>query len=133
VVDFKKAERMRSVKLSPALLLSRSSVSTKSELTSPGYRKIVSSLLSLLPSTICMIFTVSVMLTAKEGMTLSSVIDGIVKLSALPIIGFKGALDGYRFAKEDKSAWLETKARLITSYLESECASMINSPKDETT
>ena len=64
-----------------------------------------------------MVFTVSVMLTTKDGMTVSSVIEGLLKLSALPIIGFRGMLDGYKFAKEEKSAWLETKARLLESFL----------------
>jgi hypothetical protein len=65
-----------------------------------------------------MVFTLSVILTAKDDLTLSTVIDGLVKLSALPIVGFKGMLDGFRFAKEDKSGWLETKARLLESFVE---------------
>ena len=115
---FRRAENMQAVKLSPAMLLSHSHSGTKSELCDPGYKKILASLTSLIPSTVCMVFTVSIILTAKDGLSPSSVIDGIVKLSALPIIGFKGTLDGYRFAREDKSAWLETKARLLESYLE---------------
>lgn len=115
---FKKVERMKSVKLTPTMLLSRAHSGTKSELCDPAYKKILASLTSLIPSTICMVFTVSVILTAKENLTPSAIIDGIVKLCALPIIGFKGTLDGYRFSREDKSAWLETKARLLQTYLQ---------------
>lgn len=114
---FRRAERMRAVKLTPQTLLSRSHGIIKSELTSPGYKKIVGAAMSLIPSTVCMVFTISVILTTKDNMTISTVIDGLVKLSALPIIGFKGLIDGHRFSKEDKSAWLETKARLLESFV----------------
>ena len=114
---FRRAERLRAVKLSPAVLLSRSHGVTRSEVTDPIGKKILGALTSLIPSTVCMIFTVSVILTAKEDMTVSTVIDGILKLSALPIVGLKGLLDGYGFAKDDKSGWLLTKARLLESFL----------------
>lgn len=114
---FRKAERMKAVKLTPAVLMSGSRVGERGELNNPKRRKIFDALTSLIPSTLCMIFTISVILTAKEDMTVSTVIDGIVKLSALPIVGFKGMLDGYRFAKDDKSGWLETKARLLESFI----------------
>ena len=115
---FKRAERLRAIKLSPAVLLSRSHGITKGELTNPRGKKIQGALISLIPSTVCMIFTVSIILTAKEGMTWQTVMDGMLKLSALPIVGFKGLIDGYGFAKEDKAGWLEAKARLIESFLE---------------
>lgn len=115
---FKRAKRLRAIRLSPAILLSHSHGAVRSEITDPRGKKILGALLSLIPSTLCMIFTVSVILTMKDDMTLSSVIEGIVKLSALPIVGIKGLLDGYAFAKEDKSAWLNTKARLLESFLD---------------
>ena len=115
---FKKAERMKALKLTPSVLMSGSHAGGRSELTNPKHRKIFDALVSLIPTTLCMIFTVSVILTAKENMTLSTVIDGIVKLSALPIVGFKGMLDGYRFSKDDKSGWLEAKARILESFVE---------------
>lgn len=114
---FRRAENMRAVRLTPAVLLSRSHGMGKSELTDPSYKKISGALISLIPSTVCMIFTVSVMLSAKDGQTVYTVLNGLLKLSALPIVGFKGTMDGYRFVKEDKSGWLETKARLLESFL----------------
>lgn len=114
---FKRAERLRTVRLSPSVLLSRTHGITRSEIVDPRGKKIFGALTSLIPSTVCMIFTVSVILTAKEDMTLSTVIDGILKLSALPVIGLKGLLDGYGFAREDKANWLLTKARLLESFL----------------
>lgn len=114
---FSKADKIRAVNLTPHTLLSSAQGIGKSELEGPAKAKLLSSLISLIPSTVCMVFTVSVMLTTKDGMTVSSVIEGLLKLSALPIIGFRGMLDGYKFAKEEKSAWLETKARLLESFL----------------
>lgn len=119
---FKRAEKMRAVRLSPAILLSRAHGRVKSEICDPRYKKLTASLTSLIPSTVCMVFTVSVILTAKDNLTVSTVIDGLVKLSCLPVIGFKGTLDGYRFTREDKSGWLETKARLLEAYLNSKCS-----------
>ena len=115
---FRRAERMKAVNLSPSVLMSGNHNSIYGELTDPKRRKLIDALFSLIPSTLCTIFTVSVILTAKENMTLSSVIDSLVKLSALPIVGFKGMMDGFRFAREDKSAWLETKARLLESFVD---------------
>lgn len=114
---FRKAEGMRAIKLTPTVLMSGSHASSRGELVDPKKRKVFDALTSLIPSTICMVFTISVILTAKEDMTLSTVIDGVVKLCALPIVGFKGMLDGYRFSKEDKASWLETKARLLERFL----------------
>ena len=114
---FRHAANMKAIKLTPALLMSRSHSGSKTEISNPIKRKILGALNSLIPSTICMIFTVSVILTVKENMSVESVIEGLLKLCALPIVGLRGMLDGYRFAKEDKSAWLETKARLLESFI----------------
>lgn len=100
------------------MLLSRSRGGGRGEINDPKRKKILGALGSLIPSTVCMIFTVSVILTTKDNLTPSAIIDGIVKLSALPIIGFKGMLDGYNLAKEDMSSWMETKAGLLHSFLE---------------
>lgn len=113
---FRRAEKMKAVKLSPAVLMSGSHNSLCGELTDPKRRKLMDALVSLIPSTLCTVFTVSVILTAKDDMSLYGVINSLVKLSALPIVGFKGMMDGFRFAREDKSAWLETKARLLSSF-----------------
>lgn len=114
---FKRVKKMSPIKLSPAVLLSRTQGFVSSELVDPTGKKILGALSSLIPSTVCMIFTVSVILTAKDGMTPSTVMEGILKLSTLPIIGLKGLLDGYAYAKDEKSAWLCTKARLLEAFI----------------
>lgn len=113
----KRADRIKAVNLTPLMLLNRHNGVSKSELQGPLRDKIFAGISSLVPTTVCTIFTVSVMLTAKDGLTVESVIEGVLKLSALPIVGFRGMMDGYRFSKESKVSWLETKARLLESFL----------------
>ncbi len=115
---FSRARRMRAVKLTPSLLLSGTSFSGASELEDPSRKKYIRAFLQLLPSTLCMIFTVSVMLNVRGDLTTSVILDGLLKLSALPIIGFRGYTSGYSYVKEKKSAWLETKARLLSVFSE---------------
>ncbi len=117
---FMRAERMSAVKLTPQLLLSGAAVSAKSELENPEKKKILSSFLNLLPSTLCMIFTVSVILTAKGDLTPSVIVEGLIKLSALPIIGFRGYTAGYSFVKNKKVLWVQTKTRLLETFIREE-------------
>ena len=114
---FRRANAMKAVRLTAASLLSSSHRMPESELTSPERSKMLSTCLSLVPSTLCSIFTVSIILTTKSELTVSTVIDGLIKLSALPMVGFKGFLDGYRYSKNSKTCWLETKTRVIEAFL----------------
>ena len=118
----KRAEGLRQIPISPTKLLSRERSSRRSELESPERGKLLRMLLRLLPSTVCTFFTVSVILTTKDGLTAAAVAEAILKLSALPIIGFKGYLAGYEYAKGAKCEWLETKSRLLEGFL-AECDS----------
>ena len=102
--------------LTPQLLLSRGRWHRRSELSNPEKGKVPMLLVKILPSTICMVLTVSVMLNVKEDMTVSDVINGILKLSALPVIGFKGYSAGYGYAKNSLSLWIETKANILEKF-----------------
>ena len=115
--SLRRASRMKSVKLTVPRLLSLYHGTPKSELSPPERRKMLSTVISLIPSTLCTVFTVSIILTAKGELTFYTVIDGLIKLSALPMVGFKGFLDGYRYSKDAKSAWFETKTRILESFL----------------
>jgi hypothetical protein len=72
--------------------------------------------LKILPSTVCMFFTASVVLTAKE-LSLVSVMEGIIKLSALPIVGFRGYINGYNYKKDREAAWIKTKIKLLRGFI----------------
>lgn len=117
---FAKAERMRAVRLTPGMLLSGAGASAASELENPEKKKLLYSFINLLPSTLCMIMTVSVILTVRGDLSPSVILDGLLKLSALPIIGFRGYCAGYSFVKDKRSVWLETKARLLESFVREE-------------
>ena len=114
---FRKAEKLKAIPLSPKTLLSREHTEAKSELSNPEAFKIARLVLKLVPTTLCMLLTVSIIPSAKENMTASAVIEGILKLSSLPIIGLRGFIAGYRHVKERKVSWLETKTRLISAFV----------------
>ena len=113
----KKYASIKAIPLTPKMLLSGKSFSRRSELEDPSKRKIPMLIVRLIPSTVCMTVTLSVMLSAKEGLTLTDVLNGILKLSALPLIGFKGYSAGYSYVKHDVSLFLETKANVLEGFL----------------
>ena len=117
---FKKADGIRAVPLTPKTLLSTDTKLGKSEIADPSGSRFSSILLRLIPSTVCMTVTVSVILTAKDGLSSEIILDGLFKLSSIIIVGLKGYVTGYRYKKETFSLWLETKSRLIEAFLEEE-------------
>ena len=114
---FKKVDRIHPVTLTPRTILSRDGGAGKSELRNPEGAKLLHMLLRLIPTTLCMTVTVSVMLTLKENMSAEEVLEGIFKLSSLPIIGFRGYAAGYNYTKNSLPLWMATKARLLDAFL----------------
>lgn len=113
----KKADRLKAFNLTPKMLLSKEKTRDRSELRNPENSKLMSMILKLIPTTLCMTVTVSVMLTAKENFGVADVIDGFFKLSALPVIGFRGYADGYNYSKRTQSNWISTKSRLLEAFI----------------
>lgn len=116
---FRKAEKLKPITVTPATLLSKGSATSKSELLSPDTGKLFTMILKLIPTTVCTLVTVSLVLNVKENMNAAVIIDGILKLSSLPIIGFKGYAAGYNYAKGTLKIWTETKTRLLDAFLKS--------------
>ena len=114
---FRKADRLKPASVTPKVLLSREKSRERNELINPENSKILRMLLKLLPTTVCMTVTVSVMLTTKENLNAAVIIDGLFKLSALFIVGFKGYASGYNYAKRTLPLWLDTKSRLLDAFL----------------
>ena len=114
---FKRADRIKPVEISLSTLLNSNSKNSKSELRDPQKSKFCFLALKMIPTSVCMILTVSVMLTVKESLTAGTVMDALLKLSTLPIIGFRGYSTGYNFHKFNTVPWLETKIRLIEAFL----------------
>ncbi len=76
-------------------------------------------MLKLLPSTLCMLLTVSMMVTAKSDLGIGEIIEGIVKLSTLPLIGLRGYSQGYEYARESLVSWINLKTSLLDAFLAS--------------
>ncbi|MBR7116652.1 MAG: hypothetical protein IKC87_02990 [Clostridia bacterium] len=113
----KRIDKMKPVEISPKSLLGEKMRSSGGELNDPTRHKLCVLLLKLLPSTLCMLFTVSMMISAKSGMDAGEIISGIVKLGTLPIIGLKGYSQGYTYAREVLAGWLDTKTKLLDAFL----------------
>ena len=112
-----KIDKIKRSHLSVQDLLSKSDYEFRTELRRPGIEKLLFMLKRLIPSTVCMLFTVSVIVNAKEGLTLSTVIEGIIKLSTLPIIGLKGYSAGYEYITCGEISRLETKTNLLDAFI----------------
>lgn len=113
------AEKIRPFNLTPKILLAGGARDGQSELSNPERTKLLGLLLKLLPTTLCMLVTISVMLSAKQDLDAAGVIEGIFKLSSLPIIGFRGYAAGYSYVKDKKIFWINTKSRLLDAFLKS--------------
>ncbi len=119
-LELGKIDREAPIDLSAQALLKADSSKSVSEFKSPEKGKLLSMLLRLIPSTVCMFFTVSVMVSAKENLDTIAVIGALLKLSALPIMGLKGYSAGYRYASTSLVEWLNTKAELLRAFKNSE-------------
>lgn len=114
---FKRARRMKSIPLTPVSLLSGKGENIKSELYDNTRHKALRMTLKLLPTTLFMCVTVSVILTLKDGLSAATVIESIVKLSTLPIVGFRGYAAGYGYVKGGVIPRIDTKRRILESFL----------------
>ena len=110
---FKRIAAMRATPLTPQMLLNRERTSKRGELASPERFKLCRMAVGLIPTTVGMCITVSVMLTVKNGLNAECVIEGLIKLAALPMVGFKGYSNGYSHVTERGGAWLETRTRIL--------------------
>ena len=114
---FRNIDRQKPITLNPTVLLEYDRKTKEKEIRDPDGSKIPRMLLKLLPTTIGTLVTVSLVLSAKEDMNAITVINGIIKLSALPIIGFRGYSDGYFHVKDSMTLWMNTKSRIIEQFL----------------
>ena len=113
-----RVKRIRSSELSAASLISDEGRS-KSEIENPKIGRTVRMLMRLVPSTVCMLFTVSVMISVKDNLTAAGVIEALLKLSTLPVIGLKGYSGGYEYVTESEISWIKTKTRLLRAFTDS--------------
>lgn len=112
-----KLSALKPTALTPAMIFSEERGVCSSGLESPEKGKLIKLILKILPSTLCMFVTISVALNIKADMNATDVLNGILKLTALPLVGFRGYSLGYIYAKNTLSGWLCRKAEIIESFL----------------
>ena len=113
----RRAKRIRPAGLSVQDLVSRGKPKNRGELVNPERRARVRMLLKLLPTTLCMVVTVSVALSLKTDLGAEEICEGIMKLSTLPIAGARGYISGLTYTKEVRAGWLSTKSRILDGFL----------------
>jgi hypothetical protein len=114
----RRAEKIKAAQISPGDLLSQGKPENRGELYNPEPRARIKMLLGLVPTTVCMIVTVSIMLNLKDSLGPAEIFEGLMKLSTLPIIGVRGYICGFNYAKDIRTSWLETKSRLLVGFLD---------------
>lgn len=112
----KRIADMKPYPLTPAILLEKERTQRRSELENPGTKKLLRLFLKLIPTTVCSFITVSVMLSAKDGQSAVDILNALLRLSLLPVLAFRGYKEGYLFARNSLSVWLDTKARIIEGF-----------------
>jgi hypothetical protein len=127
---FKKAKRLKAVPLSPKTLLAKEHTGRKSELSNPEIFKLLKLAVKLIPTTLCMLVTVSIIPSLKEDLGFAAIVEGLLKLSSLPIIAFRGYSAGYFYVRRSKVAWLETKIRLLGAFLKRQADKQKTAPAD---
>jgi hypothetical protein len=115
--ELMRVDKIRHSELSAADLLSCRVSKGDVDMRRPGMSKILSLIIRLIPSTVCTFFTVSVIISAKNDLTFSSVAESILKLATLPIIGLKGYSLGYEYAIGNELSWLNMKTELLCAFI----------------
>ena len=110
-------DNFKKISISASDLLAKTEIQSYGNLGHPGGEKLLFLLCRLLPSTVCMIFTITMMINAKDGLTFGNVMESVMKLSTLPIIGLKGYTAGYEYTLHNEVARLNIKADLLEAYI----------------
>lgn len=114
----KKADAIRPRPINPRLLLEREERGSEARLVSPRASRPISELIKLIPMTLSTLFTVSLIITTKDGLTAATVLESLIKLSCLPIVALRGYIGGYKYATEELSAWYDKRREMLAAFLE---------------
>ena len=71
----------------------------------------------IIPSILCTLLTVAVMIDLKDGFSLRLVLEGLLKLSALLSMGLRGYLSGVHYVNETLVPYHKLREKLLTSFL----------------
>ncbi len=114
---FRRARRMKAAEITPALLLNDIDSAKKRSLRNPESTKLLRMLVSLIPTAVCMCVTVSVMLSVKDGLSVATVLEGILKLVTLPIVGIRGYSAGYAQVVHRRIPWIRAREELLAEFI----------------
>ena len=116
---YRRVRRLKAVILTPRMLLSFEKVSG-GELSNPEKNKILRVISKMIPTTLCTLVTVSMALTLKDGLTPRVVLEGILKLSTLPVVAFRGYVIGHSYVRGPLLAWQEAKRDILEAFIKEE-------------
>ena len=117
---FARVSRQRPIKLGIGTLLAEKSKESI-EIRNPRGPKLIGLCVRLIPTTVCTVFTASVVLGLKDGLGAAEIIEGLVRLCPLPIVALRGYSQGYTYAAEAEVAWMKTKCRLLEAFFKEQC------------
>ncbi len=117
---YRRVKRLAAIKLGAGTLLStKKGFST--EIKNPRGPKLIGLCVRLIPTTVCTLFTASVMLGVKDGLGTTEIIEGLVRLCPLPVVALRGYSQGYTYVSEREVEWIKTKSRLLEAFLRTQC------------
>ena len=117
----KGAKKLRPIRLGVGSLISvRGRAQAPEEIKSPEGKRLITLILRLIPTTVCTLFTASVMLGIKDGLGAAEIIESLVRLCPLPIVALRGYSAGYTYAAEAECEWMRVRCRIIEAFLKSE-------------
>ncbi len=109
--------RLRPLQLNASMLLGKPAKAADSPLCDPDRRRRTRLLTRLTPSLLCMTFGIGIAIGARDALTVSAILEGIFKLSALLIVGLRGYVQGYLFVSEAEIPFIRAKTRLLERFL----------------
>lgn len=113
----RRLKRLRPLQLNAFMLLGKAAADADSPLRNPERKRKNGLFLRLTPSLICTCFGIGIAIGVRDTLTLSAVLEGVFKLSALLIVGLRGYVQGYLFIGESEIPFIRAKARLLERFL----------------
>lgn len=118
IVASSRADKLKPIRLTAEMLMEGERIGVSKTIGSPEGAKIIKLLLGLVPTTVCMLLTVSLMITAKADMTLFDIIASLMKLLTLPIVALRGYAEGLSYSTGPLLSWIKTKTELLKAFIE---------------
>ena len=117
---FARVSRQKPINLSVGTLLAEKS-RVAGEIKNPRGPKLIGLCVRLIPTTVCTVFTASVVLGLKDGLGAAEIIEGLVRLCPLPIVALRGYSQGYTYVTEAEVSWMKTRCRLLEAFFKERC------------